>query len=311
MPQLTYKEAYGLSMINMKPLEGDIKKISQVLLGVYVCQFLDFFEEKGDKEGKTLKEVIDEYFQSPEDVWANETLLYPVFKRLKKKNILKSKEKKIFKQFNCIKFKPKSGNSLKFQKDIDKFIQEALHPCKSFEKSQKVISSFSKKLLEVLKKFNDRNSKFELRFFWKNDTLPQVYDLFDLFEEKAYVREKNKDKYLKNDKKSVSKIRKHHLEVKEFTHEFHNIEQFKEKKKIKTDGPSSDIIEVIKERYIRKIEPHAKIEFAKIWVKDEPWKTICIESKKLEIVLALSLLIDQSGSEQLTYSEFLNKFYSL
>lgn len=56
------------------------------------------------------------------------------------------------------------------------------------------------------------------------------------------------------------------------------------------------------------MEDHTKIEFALINIQEKQWKTICIESKSLQKILALSLLINQENAEKLSYDAFLQQY---
>jgi hypothetical protein len=189
---------------------------------------------------------------------------------------------------------------------------------------------------------NNKASKYEARFFWPSHIYPEVYDFSGLiFNKKNYTNKLTKDKYIVADNNLNIKIRKNDLHVKAQVHQIGNIYQFKKKKKISfplkgkkinsllnqkisldsdmletpedlimklSNFPGISCIEVIKERYVRAMEDHTKIEFSLIKIQEKQWKTICIESKNIQKVLALSFLINQEKAEKLSYSEFLRKY---
>ncbi len=321
MTHFTYKETYVLSLVGNLKKETDINRISHALLGLYVCDFLDQVEaseSSGAYQEENYLKALDNYFQKPTEVWANETLLHSIFKRLEALEVLYHKQRRIFGHFDLISF---MGVKYKItlHKDIDEFILEALKihkPIKNEETILKIIRMFNKRLFSLLQSYDDQQSTFEIRFFWSESVNPDVYECSEtLFYEKDYKKEKNEDRYvIIKDDESILKVRKGNLKIKTFIHDFYNIDHFIKKKPatysiVDNNFDRSQFIDVCKERYINKLGFHSKIEFSIIKVNKKTWKTICIESKKLEIVLALSFLINQNNSERLTYSEFLNKFY--
>lgn len=229
---------------------------------------------------------------------------------------------------------------IKKLKLFDKFIVNDIE-MKHFRNdtvTNKIFSFFSKKLLPPFKK--KKHSKYEARFFWPSHLCPKIYDLSGLvFNKKYYTHTFTNDKYIITDQSSNIKMRENELQIKTLAHSKQNISQFTKKKiipfpvKLKkiedifkhpdkravlktpddllmklSDFPGTFCVDVIKERYIRKFEDRTKIELSLIKVQEREWKTICIESKSLEKVFALSLLIPQENAERLTYDEFLHKY---
>lgn len=186
-----------------------------------------------------------------------------------------------------------------------------------------------------------KDSKYEARFFWPSDLFPEVYDLQgSVFNKKKYDAAFVKDTYVLINPNFNIKIRKDELQIKNCIKNMYNVCQFKKKKKIKfpiraedikdvlqnqliaqsevfqtpenfimqlSDFPGVSCVEVTKKRHIRKMGEGTKIELAIITLQQKEWKTICIESNRLENVLALALLIDQKNAQQLSYDKFLQE----
>lgn len=200
----------------------------------------------------------------------------------------------------------------------------------------------TKKIISFFKKNKIKHSKYEVRFFWPSNLYPEVYDLCGLiFNEEYYTHLLTTDKYILTNNSCNIKIRENELQIKTCVKTINNISQFIKKKRIDfplkskklngilnqkmisdserfstaedlmrnlSNSPDTSCVEVIKERYVRKMADHTKIEFSLIKIQQKEWKTICIESKNLEKVLALSLLINQENAEKLSYDEFLCKY---
>jgi hypothetical protein len=185
-------------------------------------------------------------------------------------------------------------------------------------------------------------SKYEIRFFWPVGQGPEVSDFQRLFFDQNVCEHKvTQDKYIIGGNKYNIKVRENELHVKEHIENINSVDHFKKKKRlefpIKTqkldkiigvplfpdvllcNSPEELIkklsscsqiryVEVVKERFIRKLPQGTKIEIARIKVRGKDWTTLCIESKSLETLLALSLLVPQGGAESLSYNEFLRKY---
>jgi len=160
-----------------------------------------------------------------------------------------------------------------------------------------------------------------------------------IFNQEDYTYKLTTDKYIVGTNKNTIKIRGDELQVKECIEDINSIAHFKKKKIIKfplkkktlekilqkklgaysgtletpqdllrklPEFVGTSCIEVIKERYVCKLPNHTKIEIALIKTQGKTWKTLCIESKSLENVLALSLLVNQKNAENLSYDGFLH-----
>ena len=192
------------------------------------------------------------------------------------------------------------------------------------------------------KKDSVKHSKYEIRFFWPSNIYPEIYDLKGLiFNKKYYTHSTMTDKYIVTNNNCNIKIRENELQIKTGVKTINNIFQFKKKKRISfplkakkindlltqnifsgsdvfgtpkdllkalSGSPAISCVDVIKERYVRKMEDHTKIELSLIKIQKEEWKTICIESRNFQKVLALSLLVNQEDAEILSYDEFLQKY---
>ncbi|MBA3812899.1 MAG: hypothetical protein H0X26_00160 [Alphaproteobacteria bacterium] len=188
----------------------------------------------------------------------------------------------------------------------------------------------------------EKPSKYEIRFFWPSHFSPEVYDVYGLmFDKRDYKHDVTHDKYIVNNNNINIKVRENELHIKKYIQQIGNVYQFKKKKKIGfplkgkklsdllsptvtfdsdiletsedlvkkfSHLPTAILVDVFKERYIRKMEDHTKIEFSLIELRGKQWKTICIESKNIQKVLALSLLVNPKNAERLSYNEFLCKY---
>lgn len=181
-------------------------------------------------------------------------------------------------------------------------------------------------------------TKFEARFFWPFSHLPEVYDLSHfIFDPQYYKHKITSDKYIISKNDLNIKIRKNELHFKALLKRIGNIYQYNKKKKIEfplngaiinsflnepilpdaaiLTGPEDFSalpgivsVDVLKERYVRKLENRTKIEFGVIELNGQRWKTICFESECLRTVMLLSLLVNQKGAEALGYEAFLGKY---
>jgi hypothetical protein len=188
----------------------------------------------------------------------------------------------------------------------------------------------------------EKHAKYEARIFWPSSAQSEVYDLYGFFfNKKYYTHEITEDKYLISENNINIKIRKNEIHIKPYIKQVGNISQFSKKKKIRfpvrgkkisslfhheinldsqifqtpddlmkalVKVPEITFVDVHKERYVRKMPGHITIEFSLIQIQGKQWKTICIESKNVRDVLALSLLIHQENAEKLSYNEFLRKY---
>jgi hypothetical protein len=206
---------------------------------------------------------------------------------------------------------------LKSKFDLNEFIFDSLQRYKTIENVQKlksIIEVFNAKLFSFLRSFEREGEKFELRLFWPETIVPEVYDSANLFEEVNYKKNREKDLYLFKNENTVIKVRGDQLHEKSCTYDFYGIGRFT--KKIKVDILSeertlfeSQATEIVKKRYLYKGDERLKIEFSSLKVQGEKWRTICIESPSLQTVLALSLLINPDHGEKLNYTAFTRKFY--
>lgn len=186
-------------------------------------------------------------------------------------------------------------------------------------------------------------SKYEIRFFWPSSRGPELEDLQKLiFNDKDYDEHKiTKDIYIVSSNKYNIKIRENELHVKEFVENINSISHFKQKKRLEfplkrkklekilgvnlfpdallCNTPEELIeklstcshvrcVEIVKERFLHKFPKRAKIEIARITLRGKKFTTLCIESKSLETLLALSRLVPQESAEVLNYNEFLQKY---
>lgn len=198
---------------------------------------------------------------------------------------------------------------------------------------------FCNLLINNIKTKKEKHSRYEVRFFWPSPFEPEVYDLQGLiFNEKDFSHTLTTDQYMVTQSHHNIKIRKNEWQVKEYLGHIDSIFHFKKKKTLKFPLNNQKIekilqqelgtmvfetpedllqklstfsgisrIEVLKERMVRKLADHTKIEISRIKIQGKEWKTICIESKNLENVLALSLLINPKNAEKLSYNAFLQK----
>jgi len=320
MVNLTYSEAYVHSFISISKKDLKLGALSHILLGLYVCDFLDTIETE---DHQNFQKRVNEYFLNPSHIWGQGSLLFPILEKLRQSNLLEIKKEKIFNCFSLIHFKTKKNKLYLFSTSIDDlntFIFDALTKYKDVtdeKKLAKSIKTFNRNLFSIFKTHKNECSTYELRFFWPSTHAPEVYECIQgLFDEKYYRKESNKDKYITQGHDLILKLRKHQLYIKKCMQNFFNIRFFAKKRKIEIPSKGTffenisdkNVIDIAKERYIRKIGSHSKIEFSLIKVQGKQWKTICIESTKIHHVLALSFLINQKHSEKLTYAEFLKKY---
>lgn len=317
MDHLSYTEAYFVSRLSALTDPEDIAKITTFLWDIFLRQFEksngEFLLKKMEKfqEKNTLFSMVDR-LKNLGFIQVEKIISFPnlVIHKIEIKN-----QEKFF-----IKASPKDNFTL------DYFGAIAPH-------NDAGVASF-----ETPKK---KHSKYEIRFFWPFPTDPEVCDLQGLiFNEKYYSHKATKDKYILARNKFNIKIRENELQVKEFIESIGSISHFKKKKVFKfpikgkelkkiiqqkmisddvvfetpedllmklSQVPVTACVEVLKERYVRKMADHTKIEIALIKTQKKAWKTICIESKSLEKVLALSLLINQKHAEKLSYDAFFLK----
>lgn len=294
MDTLSHTDASLLSKLSVLKGGADINCITNLLLGM---------EDLG--EGKNFPSV---------------------FAKLKDLKLLEIKKTKAFDNFIV--------NNIALDNCVDFFGADFI--------TKTDVSCFTKNMISSFKRNKIKHSKYEVRFFWPANLCPEVYDLCGLiFNEESYTHLLTTDKYIVTNDSCNIKIRENELQIKTCIKTINNISQFIKKKKIyfplkvkklndilnkkvifdsdrfKTaedlirnlsNSPDTDCVDIIKERYVRKMGDHTKIEFSLIKIQQKEWKTICIESKSLEKVLALSLLINQENAEKLSYDEFLRKY---
>lgn len=293
MDTLSSKEADFLRALSMLKDQADIDKITHLLLA----------EEELQQEDRLIF-ILD---------------------KLKDSKWLETKKINLFDFFIVTNFN--------LAEKSNKFIKNIIY---------NYCADFKKKILSFFKKHKKKKSKYEIRFFWPANINPDIYDLGGLvFNKEYYTHHISEDKYIITDYKNNIKIRENELQIKSCVKKIDNISQFKKKKRMSfplkgkkinalleknvfsdsavfetTDDllntlsnlPTISCIDVIKERYVRKMEDHIKIELSLIKIQEKEWKTICIESKHIEKIQSLSLLINQENAEILNYDEFLRKY---
>lgn len=344
MTNFSYCEAYAISFINEIKKDTNPNNIIQLLLGFYVCEFLD--KSKGWQDSSVAQLSIETYFRNSQNIWNKKNVFLSALENLKKLNLFEVKYKKMcdFFYLNIIANRKaeKQLNSLYF-KALNKFI---LHSIMNYIKKDNkkilkiIIKIFNKKLFAFFKAYSIKKTKYELRFFWRSTLYPKIYDGGgELFNQEYYKHHFNTDEYLVINKDANIKIREHELQIKNCLHDTYNISHFTKKHSLTfplnaeelkklldkenlsllnllklPEGPLNHLpqgphtyVRVHKNRYTRKLKKHLKIEFSLIKIQDTQWKTMCIESSKIQNVLALSFLIDQANAEILTYEEFLYK----
>lgn len=251
-------------------------------------------------------------------------VFFSIFNRLKNLELL-TINKKVFYEF--------------FVNNV--FVEDCCKIYFSKNKMKNTVDVFIKKMLSSFNFDKKKHAKYEVRFFWPSEFYPEVYDLEGLmFNKEFYSYKVINDKYILYEMLNI-KTRDNEIQFKRCIKEVDFIYQFKKKKKLSfpVKGAKlkkflnqemiseSDVfqtpedlitqlsafldiscVDIMKKRYVRKIENHTKIEFAHIKIQEKEWKTICIESKHLENVLALSLLINQENAEKMSYGAFLQKY---
>lgn len=273
--RLTHTEVYLLSQLGFLKKEEDITQIAHILWGICVYYFWD-------KTGRVKKDqqLLEAYFLT--SLERGENILGSLLNRLEKLDFLKINREQIFENFLEIR--------AKLVLDFSPSVNFALP------------SSHIK---------NTKDSKYEIRFFWPESVQPEVYDFFgNLFDKKYYKKKIDKDTYFVRNHYINLKIRKKDAYIKRDLHDIPHISHViaKEKIKLPSDIKTYTPVKVIKERYVRSFDHHMKIEFAVIRLHKKCFKTICFEANTLQKLLGLSLLINPKQGEELTYTEFLNKY---
>lgn len=309
MVNFSCSEAYGFSFMNT-PKKQSIDSLIHMLLGFYVCDFLDNFEQK---ENKNVQDYIDEYFLNSQNIFEKKNIFIPIIERLTDLKLLKIKRVKAFNGFSLVESEGQCKESCPFE-SVNKFILHSIKKCKSLENKESLkskIKIFNKRLFSFFKSYEIKNSKYELRFFWPSSLFPELYEgMGSLFNKKYYTYYFNEDIYFLGERNLDIKLRNHKLQIKEQLQGPSPLSHFATKRKLiesELGGHQFKQVGVNKKRYIRKIGAHSQIELSLITIQGQEWKTLCIESNKIENVLALSFLINQRNSETLTYPEFLNK----
>ncbi len=314
MVDFSFSEAYTLSLFKRRDKSLNLSKQLHLLLGLYVCDFLDKIEDIYSAE--SFQNSVNEYLLHFNKRKMKKNFLISSLENLRNLNLLSVQKERVFNNFSLLHFTLTNSSLIKLSSsgDLNAFLLQSLEEYTSFEsplKLKEIIEFFNKKLFSLFNSYKRKHSKYELRFFWPETEIPEICNYNkDLFNRKNYDKEHNKDKYIINSDDLISKLRKGRLKVKERSHNFAGISCFTQKIKevssqeFLTLHPS---IEILKKRYIHKISAHSKIEFSLIKVENKKWKTICLESNKIEIVLALSFLINPLHGERLTYIDFLKK----
>lgn len=317
MDHLSYTEACFVSRLSALTDPEDIEKITTFLWDIFLTQF-----EKSN--GEFLLKKMEEFQEK--------NTLFPMVDRLKNLGFIEVRKKISFPNFVIHNIERKNQEKFFIKASAkDNFVLDCCDAKAS--RNDAGMASF-----EAHKK---KHSKYEIRLFWPSPMNPKVCDLHDLiFNEKYYSHKSTKDKYIIERNKFNIKVRDNELQVKEFIESIGSITHFKKKKVFKfpikgkelekiiqqkmisddvvfetpeeflmklSHSPVTVCVEVLKERYVRKMADHTKIEIALIKTQKKAWQTICIESKSLEKVLALSLLINQKHAEKLSYDEFFQK----
>lgn len=314
MDKLSSTETYFISALDaLTDLEG-MEPIINLLLGVYTCHLL------GRLETSKRKDLLKEIEKIQED-----NLFFLLINRLKNLGFIKVGKITSFPNLVINKITPNNG-----EKDLIKNLPP-----------KKALSLLRKKVRSSFESHKKKHSKYEIRFFWPASFDLEVYDPHGLiFNQEDYVYKQTTDKYIVGSNKYNIKMRDDELQVKECLEDILSIAHFKKKKIINFPleqkilekilqqklnsysgilGTPQDLLrklpeflegsylEVVKERYVRKMPGHTKIEIGLISTQGKTWKTLCIESKILENVLALSLLVNQKNAKRLSYNEFLRR----
>ena len=275
MTRLTHTEIYLLSQLQSLKKEEDISRLVEILWGLCAYYFLD-------KTGHVRKDqkLLEECCLTA--LGRGENILSPILKKLTKLEFLKSDKEQIFEDFSVLK----TRLALDFSPSVNL-----------------ALPSFPVKKM--------KNFKYEIRFFWPESVEPEVYDfLGHLFDKKHYKKIMDKDMYFLGEDDINLKIRKKEAYIKRDLHDVPHISHViaKEKIKLPRDIETYTPIEVIKKRYVRRLDHHMRIEFAVIQLRGKFFKTICFEAHTLQALLGFSLLINPAQGEELTYTEFLSKY---
>ncbi len=292
MIQLSHTEAFVLDLVKQQKTID----ISECLM-IYACAFLDHVETMPEMSLNAEEFLIK--------FWAQQTPLLDALTSLQKSKQLVQKTSNLFDGFSHLNFE-----AIKISPESQLFSS-----LKNAER-RKVVEIFNDALTQFLKKHNHKGTKYELRYFWPQELMPEVIDFgTGLFEAEAYTYKANEDVYWIYDSSVNIKVRGDELHIKECIQNIDHIGQFSKKSKIKLplktplfDSESFESITVRKQRYMRKFEDKTKVELSTIQLKGQEWKTICLESKSFETVLALSLFINPEGAERLTYTDFVHKY---
>ncbi len=273
--RLTHTEVYFLSQIGSLKKEDDVAHFAQILWGVCAYYFWD-------KTGYIKKDqkLLETYFLT--SFKRGENILGSILNKLEKFDFLEINREQVFENF--------------------------------LETRARLVSDFSPSVNLALPNSGikkTKNSKYEIRFFWPESVKPEVYDIFgNLFDIKHYKKIIDKDTYFLGTGDINLKIRKKEAYIKRDLHDIPHISHVMAKEKIKLprDIQTYTPIKVIKEKYVREFGHHMRIEFAVIRLCNCRFKTICFEADTLQALLGLSLLINPEQGEELTYTEFLNKY---
>jgi len=314
MNTLSATEDYVLSTLNHLKNNADQQNAANFLLGFYAINLREILENFNQyiltKKLKSLQE---------------EKKFIEIIGKLTSLKFLKIKRKEIFENF--------IRNNICVNGDIN-FLKNSLEIAELISLLKQKLSSF----------FEEKESaSYELRIFWPSSVFPEVYDLDGLFfKKKYYIHEVESDKYiLTPHAKTNIKLRKKKLHIKTECSSFNNIYRFDKKQKIHFPIKGSTVnnlfsekitdesillqtpaelllhlshfskiscIDIIKDRFVRQIGEHTKIELSQITLGKKEWKTICLQSNSFRNILALSLLINTQYGEKLSYAQFLHKY---
>ncbi len=305
MSPLTYKEAYILALLQGVNHDIKLKPLSMALLGLYACDFLDLVQTK--QEGLTDDARIDDYFLMPGDFWNGKDLLFPALKKLQTLKRLECQPQKFLKYFSLLHLKPSPPFPSFHKHKMDHLILQALENSPNLPHLKKIVEVFNAKLFHLLTHFSHTaHAHYEIRFFYPPPTTPQLYG--PVFHLSSFHLSHEKDTYFLNDEGLNLKMRSGALYVKPTLHNGLPISCFMQKETADTplDLQTYTPIQVSKERYIQQLDHGSKIELSLIHLQGQKWTTVSVESPHLDILFALSLLINPEGGEKLSYSEFLH-----
>lgn len=291
--QLSHAENFLISLFGSPKDDGDIIKTTNTLLEFYTYAFLD----EAQASSKSMESLVKDFFKEPERLMSKAEVLNHSIDILKKQKLIELKADPIFNGFSKLNVRSILANQVN----------------SNYEKEGKLISLFKESLIKYLEAINTKKSRFEIRYFYSWDDTPEFYDFGGVFNPITYVASQQRDGYVVNDSHVNLKKRKNKYQIKEDLDRIGYITKYAKKKNL--DELPAEVcplgsIAVVKERFIRKFQHKTKAEFALIFVGGQEWKTICLESKYIEIVLALSMLIKQGQAERLTYPAFLEKVSS-